>query len=191
MLALAQEETSIDLFTLREEIRRRNKEEAAGGPAYLAGLTDGLPRGVNVGHYARTVGEKATSRQLIRLGSELKSRCYADDERLAEILERMESQMFRIASREIRGGLQPTRELAPEAFKEIEETSRNRGPVSGIDTGFIDLNRMTGAWRKNNGQFIPHPSTRLNNRQWEDSIAADLAEGSVWDEFIEPDKEES
>ncbi len=76
MLALAEEETSIDLFTVREELRRRDKEEAAGGPAYLASLTDGLPRVLNVGHYARTVREKATSRQLIQLSSEVMSRCY-------------------------------------------------------------------------------------------------------------------
>jgi replicative DNA helicase len=61
MLALSEEDTAIDTFTLREELRRRNKEEAAGGPAYLASLTDGLPRGLNVGRYARTVREKATS----------------------------------------------------------------------------------------------------------------------------------
>jgi replicative DNA helicase len=52
MLALVEDESPIDLFTLREELRRRNKE-AAGGAAYLASLTDGLPRGLNVGHNAR------------------------------------------------------------------------------------------------------------------------------------------
>jgi replicative DNA helicase len=70
ILALAGEETSIDLFTFREELRQRNKEEAAGGTAYLASLTDGLPRGLNVGYYARTVREKTTSRLLIKLSIE-------------------------------------------------------------------------------------------------------------------------
>ena len=78
------------------------------------------------------------------------SRCYAGEERPTELLERAESQIFRIASREIRGGFQPTRELAPEAYKEIEEASKNRGPVSGIDTGFADLNRMTGGLHRQN-----------------------------------------
>ena len=104
MLSLVEEDASIDLFTLREELRRRNKEEAAGGPAYLAALTDGLPRALNVGHYARTVREKAASRQLIGLANEMTSRCYRGEERPAEILERVESQIFQIASREIKGG---------------------------------------------------------------------------------------
>jgi hypothetical protein len=55
----------------------------------------------------------------------------------------------------------------------------------------IDRQKQSRAWCKNNGQFIPHPASWLNNRQWEDSIVPDLGEGSVWDEFIEPDKEES
>jgi replicative DNA helicase len=64
MLALAEDETSIDLITLREELRRCGKEEAAGGSAYIASLTDGLLHGLNVGHYSKIVREKATARQL-------------------------------------------------------------------------------------------------------------------------------
>ena len=150
MLALTEEESSIDFFTLREELRRRNKEEPAGGPAYIAGLTDGLPRSTNTAHYAKTVREKATSRQLIQLSHELMSRCYEGEDRPAELLAQAESRIFRIASREIRGGFEPTSELAHSAYKEIEETARNRGPVSGIDTGFTDLNRMTGGLHNQN-----------------------------------------
>jgi len=55
----------------------------------------------------------------------------------------------------------------------------------------IDRQKQSRAWRKDNGQFIPHPATWLNNRQWEDSIQPDLPEGSVWDEFIgKPEEEE-
>jgi replicative DNA helicase len=150
MLAMAEEENSIDHFTLREELRRRSKEDAAGGPAYVASLTDGLPRAINVGHYAKAVREKATSRQMIQLSNETICRCYEGEERPAEILGRVESQIFKIAAREIRGGFEPTRELAHSAYREIEESARNRGPVSGLDTGFTDLNRMTGGLHNQN-----------------------------------------
>jgi replicative DNA helicase len=126
MLALAEEESSVDHFTLREELRRRNKEEAAGGPAYLVTPTDGLPRALNVEHYARTVKEKATSRQLIQLSNEAMCRCYEGEERPAEILEKAESRIFQVASREIKGGFQPTRELADAAYKEIEEAAKHK-----------------------------------------------------------------
>jgi len=150
MLGLAEEEISIDLITLREELRRRNKEESAGGAAYLAALTEGLPRGMNIGHYAKTVREKATARQLIQLSNEVMARCYQGEERPAEILEKAESRIFQIAAREIKGGFQPARELADEAYKEIEEAARHKKPVVGIDTGFMELNRMTGGFHNQN-----------------------------------------
>lgn len=150
MLALVEEESAIDFFTLREELRRRNKEEIAGGAAYLASLTDGLPRALNIEHYAKTIREKATSRQLIRLSNETTVRCYQGEERPAEILEQVESQIFKIAARDLKGGFQPAMELARQAYAEIEESSRNKGIVSGLDTGFIDLNRLTGGFHKKN-----------------------------------------
>ncbi len=150
MLALAEEKTSIDLFTVLEELRRRDKEEASGAPGYLAALTDGLPRAINLEHYARTVREKATSRQLIQLSNEVMSRCFEGEERPAEILESAESEIFRIASREIQRGFQPASDLAGPALREIEEASRHNGPVAGLDTGFADLNRMTGGLHRQN-----------------------------------------
>ncbi len=108
MLALAKEETSIDLFTLPEELRCRVKEEAAGGPAYVASLTDGLPSGINVGHCAKTVREKATSSQLIQPSNELMCRCYEGEERPAAILEKTESRILQIESRGLRTWRPPT-----------------------------------------------------------------------------------
>ncbi len=150
MLSLAEEESAIDFFTLREELRRRNREEIAGGTAYLASLTDGLPRALNVAHYSKTIREKSMVRQLIRLSNETTTRCYQGEERPAEILEQVESQIFKIAARDLRGGFQPAFELAGAAYKEIEEASKHRGIVSGLDTGFSDLNRMTGGLHKQN-----------------------------------------
>jgi replicative DNA helicase len=150
MLALSAEGSPIDLITVREELRRRNKEEAAGGIAYLASLTDGLPRGTNLAHYARTVREKATARQLIGLSQEVMTRCYQGEERPAAVLERAESEIFRIAARELTAGFQSAKELAPQAYKEIEEASKHEGPVTGLDTGFADLDRMTGGFHRQN-----------------------------------------
>jgi replicative DNA helicase len=150
MLSLVEEESAIDFFTLREELRRRSKEEIAGGAAYLTSLTDGLPRALNVGHYAKTIREKSMARQLIRLSNDTTVRCYQGEERPGEILENVESQIFKIAARDLKGGFQPAMYLARDAYAEIEESSRNKGIVSGLDTGFSDLNRMTGGFHKQN-----------------------------------------
>jgi replicative DNA helicase len=150
ILSLVEEESSIDFFTLREELRRRNREDIAGGAAYLTSLTDGLPRALNVGHYAKTIREKSMARQLIRLSNETTTRCYQGEERPGEILEHVESRIFKIAARDLKGGFQPAMELARSAYAEIEESSRHKGIVSGLDTGFADLNRMTGGLHKQN-----------------------------------------
>jgi len=72
------------------------------------------------------------------------------EERPAEIFEKAESRIFRIASREISGGFQPARELAGAAYRGIEEAAKRKAPVAGIDTGFADLNRMTGGLHNQN-----------------------------------------
>jgi hypothetical protein len=82
--------------------------------------------------------------QLIQLLHDLMTRCYEGKEHPAAILEQAKSQIFQFANREIHGGFEPTSELVHAACKEIEEARRNREFVSGIDTGFADLNRMTG-----------------------------------------------
>lgn len=94
--------------------------------------------------------EKAASRQLIRLAGEVTARCYHGDDRPADILERLESQVFKIAARDLRGGFQPARELAAAAYGEIEESSKHKGTVPGLDTGFAGLNRMTGGLHRQN-----------------------------------------
>ena len=150
MNSLMDDKRSIDIFTLREQLKRCNKEDAVGGPVYLASLTDGLPRALNVEHCAKTIREKAASRQLIQLANEMTVRCYEDEERSSQILERAESRIFKIAARDITGGFQPTLELATSAYREIEKASNNKGIVSGLDTGFANLNRMTGGFHKKN-----------------------------------------
>lgn len=77
-------------------------------------------------------------------------RCYESEERPAAILEKTESRIFQIASREIKGGFQPARELADAAYRGIEEAAKNRQSVVGIDAGFSDLNRMTGGFHNQN-----------------------------------------
>jgi replicative DNA helicase len=85
-------------------------------------------------------------RQLIQLSNDVMTRCYEAEERSAKILGNAESRIFQIAARETKGGFQPTRELAQYPYREIEEAAQSRRRVSGLDTGFADLNRMTGGF---------------------------------------------
>jgi replicative DNA helicase len=143
MLHLMNNSKPIDLVTLKEELQRANELESVGGAAYLASLTDGLPRAINIEYYAQIVKEKSTLRRLIQISSETMARSYQDQEEAEEILQHIEKAIFDVASQQFRSGFSPITPIVSEVFKKIEELSNRKAPVTGLETGFVDLDRMT------------------------------------------------
>ncbi len=143
MLQLMNNSRPIDLVTLKDELQRANELESVGGAAYLASLTDGLPRALNIEHYARIVKEKSTLRRLIQVSSETMARSYQDEEEAEEILQHIEKAIFDIASQQFHSGFSSITPIVSDVFKKIEELSNRKAPVTGLETGFVDLDRMT------------------------------------------------
>src|SRR5438552_740411 len=143
MITLTSAGKAIDLITLMDELRRSNLVESAGGPAYLASLTDGLPRAANVEYYAQIVKEKATLRRLIQISNEITARSYQNEESPQEILESAEKVIFELAGQQFRTGFLPIEPLVSDVYKQIEEVANRRTPVTGIETGFTELDKMT------------------------------------------------
>jgi len=143
MLQLMNNSRPIDLVTLKEEVQRADLLEGIGGATYLASLTDGLPKAINIEYYAQIVREKATLRHLIRLSNEIMACSYQNDEPAQEILQRVEKMIFDISSRQFQSGFVSITPLVSDAFKRIEELSNRKTLVTGLETGFTDLDRMT------------------------------------------------
>ncbi|PYV42369.1 MAG: replicative DNA helicase [Acidobacteria bacterium] len=143
MITLTSAGKAIDLITLMDELRRSNLVESTGGPAYLASLTDGLPRAANVEYYAQIVKEKATLRRLIQISNEITARSYQNEESPQEILESAEKVIFELAGQQFRTGFLPIEPLVSDVYKQIEEVANRRTPVTGIETGFTELDKMT------------------------------------------------
>lgn len=143
MIGLTQRSQPIDLVTLKDELQRSGELELAGGPAYLAGLTDGLPRAVNVEHYARIVREKSVLRRLIRVSADVQERSYQAEEPAEEIIGSAEKAIFEIAGQHFRSGFEAIDPLVSSVYREIEEVANRKSPVTGIETGFIELDRRT------------------------------------------------
>ena len=143
MLQLMNNSRPIDIVTLKEELQRANELESVGGAAYLASLTDGLPRAMNIEHYARIVKEKSTLRRLIQVSNETMARSYQDEESAEEVLQHIEKAIFDIAGQQFRTGFSPISPIVSDVFKQIEELSNRKAPVTGLETGFVDLDRMT------------------------------------------------
>lgn len=143
MLHLVSNSRPIDLVTLKDELMRSNELESIGGAAYLASLTDGLPRAMNIEFYADIVKEKSTLRRLIQISNETMARSYQDEEPAQEILQQVEKAIFDIASQRYHTGFTPIPPIVSDVFKSIEELSNRKAPVTGLETGFVDLDRMT------------------------------------------------
>jgi replicative DNA helicase len=143
MINLTSAGKAIDLITLMDELRRSNLIESIGGPAYLASLTDGLPRAANVEYYAQIVKEKATLRRLIQISNEITARSYQNEELAQEILESAERMIFELAGQQFRTGFMPIEPLVSDVYRQIQEVANRKAPVTGIETGFTELDRMT------------------------------------------------
>jgi replicative DNA helicase len=143
MLQLMNNSRPIDLVTLKDELQRANELESVGGAAYLASLTDGLPRAMNIEYYAQIIKEKSTLRRLIQISNETMARSYQDEEPAQEILQHVEKAIFDIANQQFRSGFSSITPIVSDVFKQIEELSNRKAPVTGLETGFVDLDRMT------------------------------------------------
>ena len=143
MVSLSERNEAIDLVTLKEELRRSGELEEVGGPAYIASLADGVPRTANVEHYARIVKEKATLRNLIHSANRILADAYHAEEDADLILDGAEKAIFEIAEDRIREGFVPLRDLVQSSFATIEKLQQHKGLVTGVPTGFADLDEMT------------------------------------------------
>ena len=143
MVALSERSQAIDLITLKEELQRSGELEDVGGPAYIASLADGVPRSANVEHYARIVKEKATLRNLIHSANRILTTAYQAEEDADDILDGAERAIFEIAEDRIREGFVPLRDLVQGSFATIEKLQQHKGLVTGVPTGFLDLDDMT------------------------------------------------
>lgn len=134
---------AIDILTLIEELSRTNKLEKAGGKAYIAGLADVVPAAAHAGSYAKIVREKAILRQLIATTQEIAARAYEDTGDVETFLDEAESAIFDVADRKIRPSFYPLKTVVKETFKTLERLSENRGAVTGVATGYKDLDEIT------------------------------------------------
>ena len=143
MVALNERGHAIDFVTLKEELQRSGELDDVGGPAYIASLADGVPRATNVEYYARIVKEKATLRNLIFAANKILTNAYEADQEPDLILDEAESAIFSVAEDKLKSGFIPMRDLVKESFPKIEQLFEQRRLVTGVPTGFVDLDEMT------------------------------------------------
>src|SRR6187401_3210355 len=143
MVALNERNHAIDFVTLKEELARAGDLDEVGGPAYVASLADGVPRATNVEYYARIVKEKATLRNLIYAASKIVTNAYEADQESDLILDEAESAIFAVADDRLKSGFIAMRDLVKDSFPKIEKLFEQKRLITGVPTGFVDLDEMT------------------------------------------------
>ena len=143
MVELHNEGKPVDVVTLQNRLKEKDVPPEVSSLEFVRDLITAVPTSANVKHYAGIVGEKATLRKLIRLNEEIANTCYAGKESLEFILEDTEKRIFEVVQKRNSGEFTPIRQVVMDAMDRIERASKNKGAVTGIATGFVDLDYRT------------------------------------------------
>ncbi len=149
MARLFERGEAVDVITLSEELKKTGELDDAGGMEYLAQLVDAVPTAANIEYHARIVREKALLRRLIEASSGIIRDAYDQGARdVEEILDQAEARIFQVAQSHDREGFVWIKEILWPTFEHIERLQENAGGITGVATGFPDLDRMTTGLQK-------------------------------------------
>lgn len=149
MLNLGETNQPIDLITLTSLLQDRGQLEEIGGVSYLAKLAHAVPTAANVDYYAQIIEEKSMLRRLIRTATQIVSEGYTGGEDVSGMLGDAERKILEISNRRSGSGFVLIRDVLMEVFDKVEMLHENKGGTSGIPTGFVDLDKMTNGFQKN------------------------------------------
>jgi replicative DNA helicase len=147
MLALHGQREPIDLVTLADELARRERLDAIGGPAYLSTLMNVVPTAVHVEHYARIVERKAVLRNLIAAAGRIAAVGYEEANDAEVAIDRAESILFEISQRRTIGGFESLATLLGQAYDRLEYLHEHRGQILGIPSGLSQLDTLLGGFQ--------------------------------------------
>lgn len=148
MLELYEKGEPVDLVTLTEQLKQRNTLEAAGGVEYLTDLSSSVPTIANVSYYAKIVQEKAFLRKLIRICSEIMEKSYDAKEDVSHIIDQAEKGIFDLSQKRSSRAFIPLKEVLVASFNKIEELYNTKGMLTGLPTGFTDIDNKTSGMQK-------------------------------------------
>jgi len=142
LIVLSGKNEPADLVTLTAVLKARNELDDVGGSSYLATLVDYVPTAANIVYYCRLVKEKAVARRLIQVSTDIATRGYEGGD-MEEILDHAEKSIFEIAENRIRPSFFPVRDILKDTFKTIEKLYDRKELVTGVPSGYTELDKMT------------------------------------------------
>lgn len=147
MVELFNEGKPVDLVTLQDRLKEKDLPPEITSMEFVRDLLNAVPTSANVRHYATIVSEKAVLRRLIKLSEEIENECYLNKEPVEVILEETEKRMFKLLQQRNSGDYVPIRQVVMNTLENIERASKTKGNVTGLATGFTDLDYKTSGFQ--------------------------------------------
>lgn len=148
MRTLADKSKPIDVVTLSSILKELGTFEEIGGASYLAEILERVPTSMNVEYHARLINDQAVKRRLVSVCGEISTRGFEPGETTEELLDYAEKSIFGLSSSRRTNAILPVHDIVKDAFKELEKRFENQAEVTGIPTGFIDLDKMTQGFQR-------------------------------------------
>ncbi|MCP5464690.1 MAG: replicative DNA helicase [Deltaproteobacteria bacterium] len=148
MLELSNKNEPTDLVTLNGLLQSKGQLDQVGGSAYLSHLVDSIPTASNVASYAKLVKDKSTVRKLISVGTEIVTDCYEAQSDVGDLVDSAENKIFQISEQKRSEGFAPVKDLVKASYKMIEELFENKSKITGLVTGFSEMDEMTAGLQK-------------------------------------------
>nr|WP_304088611.1 replicative DNA helicase [Phascolarctobacterium succinatutens] len=143
MLELYNKNEAVDMVTVTEILKRDNKLEDIGGLAYITSLANVVLTAANVKYHADIVAEKSVLRQLVRVSTEIAAMGYEANEDVGTLLDTAESRILEISNRKEKADFTPINDVLMESVQNIEKLINNKGGLTGLPSGFADLDKLT------------------------------------------------
>ena len=143
MVVLFEKNEPQDIITVTNILKDRNQLEHVGGPAYLSTLTDIVPVAANITYYAQIIRTKSILRRLILTCTEIASRCFEEQDEIDSLVDDAEQTIFEISRTKSSQDFQALSKIIPETFKRIEKLAEKKELITGVPTGYEDLDRIT------------------------------------------------
>ena len=148
ILDLYNQREPVDLITVTEILRQRERLEAVGGEGYIISLLNAVPTSVNARSYGRIVESSAVRRSLIAAASVIATLAYDEAEDITVVIDRAESTLFGVSEDRTTRDLMPVKEIARSYMDRVQELHARGEDMTGVPTGFIDLDKLLGGLNK-------------------------------------------
>ena len=148
ILQLFGDTETIDILTVSEKLRKNGDLDFVGGPAYISKLTNRVASTAHVEFHARIISEKYILRSLIDVSAEVIKSAYDETKDVFSVLNEAEEGLFKITEGNIKKSYTPVKDAVADAIIEIQKASENKDGVSGVPSGFTDLDRLTAGWQR-------------------------------------------